>query len=368
MKNKIVIGRFEATTVTVTLITTQLFLNYPRIMMESAWTAAWILSLYLGILSFVIFVIIAKLYSNFDGKDIIEIGEYIGGNIGRIITGLLVLVLLLSIMPLILREFSENMKIISLPTTPISLVTFFFLAGVVMGAYLGLEAIARFSAIAVPIIAIGFIVIILGSSQYFDISRITPVLGNGPNEIFGKNITKVSIYAGLISPILLYPYIKTHKNFKTVGYWSIIISTLFFTTGVLAFSLVYQYPTGTESFLPIYQLARLVDYGSFFQRIESIFVLVWATSALLHLSILMFLTVHVFKKTFKLEYHKPLIFPFAIILYTLSLMLHNLMSSIELETKYYGNYAWNLVFLMPILVLAIAQLKKKRAKKGVQGC
>lgn len=367
MKNKIVLGRFEATAVTISLITTQLFLNYPRTMMESAWTAGWILSLYLGILALIVFAVIAKLYSNFDGKDILDIGEYIGGNIGRIITGLFILVLLLSIMPLILREFSENMKIISLPTTPISFVEFFFLAGILAGAYMGMEAIVRFAAIAVPIIAAGLLIIISGSSQYFDLSRITPVLGNGPIEIFGKSLTRISVYAGLISPILLYPFIKTKRNFKSVGYWSIIISTLFFTIGVLAFSLVYEYPTGTESFLPIYELARLVDYGRFFQRIESIFVLIWAMSALLHLSILMFLTVHIFAKTFSLAYRKPLIFPFAIIVFSLSLMPHNLVSAIDLETNYFRNYAWILSFLMPIVVLAIAQIKKKNTKKGARG-
>ena len=362
MKDKITFGKFEATCVTITLLSTQLFLNLPRMMMEAAWTAAWILTAYISVLAFVLFIVIAKLYKRFEGKDLLDLGEHIGGNIGRIIVGVIVFLFLLYIAPVILREFSENMKIIALPQSPLSFVMLFFLTGMIVAAYLGLEAIVRYSAIIVPVIAAGFLLIIAGSVQYFDISRITPWLGSGPYEIFVKGMPRVSVFAGVILVYLLFPYIKTYKNFKTVGYASIGLSAFFFFIGVLAFSLIYQYPTGTESFLPIYQLARLIDYGRFFQRMESIFVLVWAASALLHLSTLLYLIAYVFKKTFKLEYYKPLVIPFSIIVYTLGFFPHNLISAIELE-KSFRTFAWLVAFLLPIILLVIARFIKKRTKK-----
>jgi len=362
VKDKITFGRFEATCITLTLLSTQLFLNLPRMMMEAAWTAAGILTVYISVLAFILFFVIAKLYKRFEGKDLLDLGEHIGGNIGRIIVGVIVFLFILYIAPVILREFSENMKLIALPQSPLSFVILFFLAGMIVAAYLGLEAIVRYSAIFVPIIAAGYLLIIAGSVQYLDISRITPWLGSGPYEIFVKGMPRVSAFAGIILVYLLFPFIRTNKNFKTVGYASIGLSALFFLIGVLAFSLIYQYPTGTESFLPIYQLARLIDYGRFFQRVESIFVLVWVASALLHLSTLLYLIAYVFKKTFKLEYYKPLVIPFSIIVYTLSFIPHNLISTIELE-KYFRNFAWIVSFLLPIILLVIARFVKKRRKK-----
>lgn len=362
MKGKIEFGKFEAVCMAVTLISAQLFLNLPRVMMEAAWTAAWILTTYISILAFVLFMIIARLYKPFEGKDLLDLGEHIGGNAGRILVGAIVFLFLLYAAPVILREFSENMKTISLPQSPISYVALFFLAGMIIAAYLGIEAIARYSAIVVPIIAIGYLLIIVGSIQYFDISRITPWLGSGPYEIFVKGLPRISMFAGVILVYLIFPFIRTHKNFKTVGYISINLSGVFFLIGVLAFSLIYQYPTGTESFLPIYKLARLIEYGRFFQRVESMFVLIWATAALLHLSLILFLIVYVFKKTFKLEYYKPLVIPFSIIIYTLSFFPHNLISAIELE-KLFRTFAWTVTFLLPIVLLVIARFVKKRTKK-----
>lgn len=366
MKNKIVFGSFEATCITISLITTQLFLNLPRTMMESAWTAGWLLSLYLTILALIFFTIIDQLYKPFRGKDLLDLGEYIGGKIGRIIVGIIVLFFLIYIAPVILREFSENMKIIALNKSPLSFVMLFFLISMIIAAYVGLKAIARFSAIAVPIIAVGYLIIIIGSVNFFDLSRITPWLGSGTYEIFVNGFPKISVFAGVILVPLLYPFIHTRKSFQTVGYGSIILSGLFFFIGVLAFSLIYQYPTGTESFLPIYQLARLIDYGRFFQRVESMFVIVWVASALIHLSTLLYLIAYVFKKTFKLEYYKPLIIPFSIIVYTLAFSTHNLTSTIELE-KHFRNFAWIITFLIPILLLILAKWSKKKDKKEESG-
>ncbi len=363
MKNKIVIGPYEATTVTVALITTQLFLNFPRSMMEIAGTAAWILTIYISILAFIVFYLIIKLYSKFEGKDLIDIGDYIGGSVGRIMVGLPILTLLILFSSIILREFSENMKIIALRYTPISVVSLFFLAAIIVGAYLGIESIARFSGVLVPIIAIGYFSIIIGVSQNFRLSRITPWLGSGAYDIFIKGMPRISVYAGLIAPMLLYPFIKTKKNFKKVSRWSIIASAIFFIAGVIAFSLVYQYPTGTESFLPIYQLARLVSYGRFFQRVESIFVFIWVSAALLHLSTLFFLSIYIFKKTFALKYHRPLLLPMSIVIFTISLMPQSLMESINLEIDYLRNYAWTITFLLPIIVLGIASRVRRENRR-----
>lgn len=363
MKSKVLFGSYESICITITLITTQLFLNLPRTMMEAAWTAGWILTIYVTILALVLFAIISSLYKPFEGKDLLDLGEHIGGKVGRIIIGLITFAFFIYIAPVILREFSENIKIIALNDSPLSFVMLFFLACMIIASYVGLESIVRLSAIIVPIIAIGYLLIIIGSLRYIDLSRITPWMGSGPYEIFVKGAPRVSVFAGVILVYFLYPYYRTRKNFKTIGYTSIIVSGFFFIIGVLTFSLIYQYPTGTESFLPIYQLARLIEYGRFFQRIESIFLIIWVASALFHLSTLLFFIAYVFKKTFKLKYYKPLIIPFAVIVYTLAFLPHNLPSAIKLEGQF-RTFGWSVTFILPIILLLLARLRKPQKKEA----
>jgi len=333
-------------------------------MAESAGTAGWILTIYITVIVLIIFTIVSRLYKKFEGKDILDISEYVGGNIGRIIVGTCFLVYLVFIVSLVLREFGEDLKIIALRSSPISYVISFFLAGMVVSAFFGLEALLRIGVIIVPVVSIGFFIILIGVLQYSDLSRIMPFLGFGPKNIFIDNISRISIYSGLILLLFLPPFIKSHRDFRKIGYVSIGLSSFILTVSVLVFLLVYQYPMATESFLPIFQLARLINYGRFFQRLESLFSFLWIVAALNYLSIGLFLILYIFKKTYKLEYYKPLILPFAVILFTASFIPKNLVAAIELETKFFRNIAWIVVFGMTILLLLIGNVIRRRTVKG----
>lgn len=363
MKNKIVIGNWEVIFVIINMVCVKVFLNFPRVAAEAGGTAGWILILYVSCIVFLIFFIISKLYSPFEGKDLIDIGEQIGGNAGRIIVGSIILTLLLYITPIILREFGENMKIISLAVSPISFVELFLIAGMIVGAYAGIEAIVRYHAISVPIIIITYLLILIAVIPYFNFSNLLPIFGKGIDAVFIKSLSKISFFSELFYLFLLAPFIKTNKNLKFVGYTAIGFSTFFLTINALVYGAVFPYPSSIEGFLPFYQLTRLINYGRFFQRIESIFVLIWGTGALLYLTTGFFFILYVFKKTFKLKYYKPIIIPFIIIVINFSLLPESLTAAIEIETKYFSNYSWIITFAMVILLLGLASLKKG-VKKG----
>lgn len=357
MENKITFGSFETITLLINAITARIFLNVPRPVIENAGTAGWIATIYISILALLLFIVIEKLYSNFQGKDIIEIAQIAGGGFGRVVVGVIIMLLLLYISSIILREYTENMKIIALPTSPISFVTMFFLAGMTCGAYLGIETIVRFHALVVPIIAITYMFLILAVAPYYDFTNLFPLLGNGINTIFIKGFFSVSTFAPMLYLFLVPPFLKTHKIFKKSGYIAWAISSFFLISAALVYSIVIPYPTNLENFLPMFQLARLINYGRFFQRIESVFMLAWAATALMYLSVILFFLLYVFKKTFNLDYYEPLLIPFTVIIYTLSLVPPNLMTAIELETKYYSYFSWFVTFIITILVLMIAKAK-----------
>jgi hypothetical protein len=212
-KNKICFGKWEAAMLLVNMIMTKIFLNFPRVMSETGGTAAWLVALYVSALAGIGFFIIVKLYARFEGKDLLDIGEAVGGTPGRIICGVTALALLIFIVPVILREFSEDMKTIALTVSPISFVELFFLVGMVTGAYAGIESIVRFHAVSVPLIGCGLLLIMGGVGHYVDLSGIFPLLGTGAGQVFGQGFFKLSIYAELFLLFLIPPFIRTHSNF-----------------------------------------------------------------------------------------------------------------------------------------------------------
>lgn len=312
------------------------------------------------------FVFISKLYSPFEGKDIYDVCELLGGSFLRVTAGSVTFLGLVFATFVILREYGENMKIISFKISPLSFVMMFFIICAIIGAYLGLETITRMHAFFSPVIIAGLLFILVGAVNSMDTTNLLPILGEGANHVFGEGILRISLFVPILYLFLVPPYIKTNRNFKIVGYTAIGMSGILVVFTTIVYLLVFPMPTSTESFLPVFQLARLINYGRFFQRVESVFMLIWATTASMYLSLLLFFTGHVFQKTFKLKYRRPLILPLGVIIFSLSFLPPNLVTAIKLETQYFSFVSISIVYVMIPLILLFAYIFRKGPKGAVK--
>lgn len=364
MTDKIRFGRFESILILGNLITVQIFLGYPRRMTELGATAGWMIPLYTFILAFILFFFISKLYSSFEGKDILEVAQIAGGSFGRILVGLIFFINYIFIIPVVLREFGEDVKVFSLTQSPISFVLIFFIVGIMAGSFFGIEAIVRIANFIVPIVALGFFIVVIGNIRYFNFSRMLPIFGKGPYSIFIQALPQISLYSGLSTIFFITPFIGKNKDFKFVSKWSLFLSAIFLTLGSLTYTLVIPYPTCTENLIPYLHLARYVGYGRFFERVESVFVLIWSLAALSYLSVGTFFLVYIIKRTFGLQYYRPLVLPIAIIIFTLCLIPQSLLAAVDLEMSVFRKYGWIVTFGIPLVVLILAKLVERKKEGG----
>ncbi|TYQ18291.1 UNVERIFIED_CONTAM: spore germination protein (amino acid permease) [Acetivibrio alkalicellulosi] len=364
MDNKIIFGRWEATSLMITMISTKAILDFPRLMLEDAASAGWLLSLYVSILALIGFILINKLYKGFSGKDILDISEIVGCAPVKILVGTILLVFLILLTSFSLRLFGELIKAMGFVVTPISFIFLFLFTGILFGAYMGIEALVRFMSIIVPITILSFGIFILAILPKTDINNIFPLLGIGPYDVFVKGSLRLSSYTELIFLFLLIPFIKTHENFKKTGFWAIGICSIVFISITIAFTNLYPYPAAIEEFFPAYQMARIIDYGRFFKRLESVLIITWATIAFMYLSTAFYFILYVFKKTFNLKYYRPLLFPFGILIFVISLLPESLLQTVEFEKMYLRNWGWTVGFALVIILLIIANILKSNKKKA----
>lgn len=198
MERKITFGQWETVCMLITMLTTKVILNYPRGLVSIGGPAAWLVCVYYFLIVTAVFYIISKLYGRFEGKDLIDIGESIGGKPLKIIVGVILLGFIIALMSIYLRTYSEEMKVISLSDSPLSFVTMFFIIGALISSYLGLEGIVRIQAFIIPVVAVVFVIFIIALLPLVEFSNFTPILGTGPKEVFVKSITKLGGYSELI--------------------------------------------------------------------------------------------------------------------------------------------------------------------------
>lgn len=363
MQNRISFGKWEAATLLINLICTKLFLYFARMTVEDAGTAGWIMTIYISILVLILYTILMKLLDKFEGKDLIDISEIAGGKLLRTVTGLVITASLFYLSATVLREFCEDIKVVSLPSSPISYIMMFFTVGIIVGSFLGIEAIIRYHAIIVPVILAGFLIIVLGVIPQMDFTNALPVLGNGTYPILVKGFSRISVFGELMVLFLLPPFIGSSRNVRRVGYIAIGVSSFFLIIGSLAYILTFPYPSNMETFLPVYQLARLINMGRFFERIEAIFVFFWAMAAFIYLTSVFFFMTYAFSKTAGLKYMRPLILPFGIIVFSAAFIPPNLIIVIKMNSQFFSRYAWLVTFVFTGLIL-LAGFVRKNSQKG----
>lgn len=363
MRNRITFGRWETVALLVNLICTNIFLSFTRMMAEDAGSAGWIMTIFVSLAAFFIYFLLMRLFKKFDGKDILEIAEIAGGKLLKIIAGLVISATLFYSTVVFIREFSEDMKVISLPASPLSYVMAFFIIGMAAGCFLGMEAIVRLNAILIPVIAAGYILILIGAIPDMKITNLFPILGTGAKDIIVKGVLRISVFAEILLLFLLPPFLGGYKNVSSSGYIALSFSSVFLTAGSLVYILTFAYPGNLELFLPIYHMARLINLGRFFQRIESLFVLIWAMSALLYLTSLLYFSIYTAAKTAGLKYLDPLILPFAVTVFSAAFIPPNMVVVIKAETNFIYKSEGIALFGFFAVILALANLRK-RPKEG----
>lgn len=166
---------------------------------------------------------------------------------------------------------------------------------------------------------------------------------------------KLSIFSSFLILFLMVPFFKK-RYLKRVGFSTIIISGLLLIWSTLSFILVFPYETAVDKKIPIFQMARHIEFGNYLQRIESIFVLICSICGLMFLCVIFTFIIYVFAKTFDLNRSRPMILPMAIIAFSIVLLLKRL--NIELLGNSMVNLIWLTGMVLPLLIIIIGAIKK----------
>jgi hypothetical protein len=235
-----------------------------------------------------------------------------------------------------------------------------FFVGMTAAAYYGVEAIARISAFLIPILVICFILITIGVIPEFRINNFFPILGEGILSISKGSIIKLNTFSSFIILFLMVPFFKK-QYLKKVGFSYIIISGLLLLWSTLSFILVFPYELAIDKKIPVFQLARHIDFGNIVQRIESISVLISSICGIIFLGALFNFIIYVFVKSLDLQQSKPIILPMAIIIFSLTVLSKRI--NYDFLSSSLVNIACLSGMIIPMILIIVGSIKKV----GIEG-
>ncbi|NLO38569.1 MAG: GerAB/ArcD/ProY family transporter [Ruminiclostridium sp.] len=237
-------GKFgvqEAVSFTTIAITAKVFFSSPTYVVQIVGTSGWLMTLISAFTTGAAFFFVYRLLRLFPGKNIIEINTHVLGNaIGSFFSLLLSFVLLLTA-ALNLREFIEVINVYVLPSSPPDFILYLFVTVLIILSFLGLETLVRFSKLMAYILLAGFLLIIIISVKYFELSNLFPIFGHGFNQTFINGIKRSSAYGEIMIIAVIAKSLHGIKYAKKVSIATLILSACIVTLSLLSFSLIFPY-------------------------------------------------------------------------------------------------------------------------------
>lgn len=364
------IGTLEAIAFMIIVMINRLILNNPKEIIENVGTSAWLNVIVISILAIIFVLIICKLYKNFTGKDILDISEYLGGTFLKKVTAIIFFILFIYVATIVLRSFCDSLQRIYLPNTPITYIMLFFLVGMIIANKLGFSAIVKINVFIVFTILLSIIIIFIAPINFFNFLNLFPIFGNGINETFFSGLTNIFIFSGITYLYFLMPFLKKTEEFKKIAVISIVISSIYLFLSVVNLVGLFSYLMTSEDNFSVLLITRVVKLGSVFERVDTIFLLVWILSFLTYLSFILYFSLHTYKSFTNITNQNVSIYTISALIFGLALLPKNVVEVNFLENTILKVLVLVLLFGFPLILFILAnlkyKLKNKRQKREVE--
>lgn len=354
------IGTISAIMLTLSIAVAYITSSLPRTFINETKSATLINIAYITVIVLFIILLFCNLFKKFPGLDLLDISKYLGGNLLKDIVGTFFIAYFTISSSIMLRNFCEGLVVVYYPLTNYIFVILMFIIAIVLINRLGFSSTLNVSSIVFPIVLISALLLFFGNIDNFNFRRAYPILGDSIYNTFILGLKNIGAFGGICYLYFLPPMLKEPEKFKKIAVISVIVTGLFIFLCVATLLFMFSFFISADEVMPLFSAARYIEFGIFFQRFESVFLLIWIISFCCFLSITCKFSTHIFNKMFNLSDIKPMANIFILLIFGLSLLPQNYAVANFLETSIYRYLRIVVGFILGMTILILANLKKRK--------
>ena len=349
------IGTSEAIAFLTIIIVNFIVLDGAKSVIITTSSSAILNVIYVSAISLLLSYFLFKLLNKFPTFDMLDISNFLGGKLLKLIIGIIFFLYFIFLSATLLKNFAFSLQTIYYPFTNIFFIVLLFLLISTFVCNLKYNAIFRSSLIILPLIILSILFLFFGNIKNFSFNNIFPILGNGVNSTFVLGLSNIFTFQSLLYLLFLPPYLKDVTKLKRVTLVSVILSAFYFLTSVASLLLLFYAYMSNESLMPLYSAVRYIEFGVFFQRLDSLFLIVWIISFISYLSITINICSNILAKTTSLIKNKKISsIIIATLIWVITLVIKNhSISSFLVENIYSYIFFVILGISFAILLLAL---------------
>ena len=352
----------EAIALILIVFINHIILNMPQVILSTCGTSSILNVVYITLITFLVGFILIKLFKPFSNYDIIDICDYLGGKTLKIVIGILCIIYSIIVSSTILRHFTEILKLNYYSNFSIFFLVLLFLVAPAMANMFGNKAIIKSNLIIVIISLIGLCLVFLSSAPNFVLQRALPLLGNGINETFFLGISNIFAFNGLFFLFFLGSALEKKESFNKITYISIGIIGLFLLLAITSLLLSFPFIFSTQELSPVNFMVKNIEYGTFFERPEALFIFIWILAQISYISVVLMVILLIFKKISNIKQPANLSLAFSSFILFAAMIPLDMADIRFFEDILYKNISLIFIFVILFGILIFANIKYKLNK------
>jgi hypothetical protein len=297
--------------------------------------------------------------NKFPTFDLLDISKYLGGNTLKWIIGIAYIAYFIFFAGTLLNIFSSCLKIIYFPLTKIFYIVLLLIIATVISCNMKHNAIYRSCFIFFPFLVISLIFLFLSDIPFYKVEKISLIFGYGIPITFLSGLCNMFAFQALAYIYFMPPMLKEPNKVKKVAVTSIILSCIFLVIATSIVLFMFQGYLDTDELMPLYSAVKYIEFGSFFRKLDSIFVLIWIISFVSYLSITLKFSSNILKKLTNIKNTVSFHYLLAIALFIASIWQKNYAISLYCSNIVYKYSFFILIIGFSFLVLLLATIKQK---------
>lgn len=350
----------EAISLILSVFIAHSIISMPEEILSVTKSATIINLIYVGIIALLISLLICKLIKNFPSSDILDISEYLGGKVFKTIIGFIFIFYFIFSSSILIRNFSEGLKEVFYPMTNIIFIILAFTITCCITSRFEFSTNIKVNLILIPIILFSILFLFIANTKHFSVNRIFPILGDGIYNTFITGLGNLGAFGGIVILYFLPPYLKEPEKFKKITIMSILVAIIYLIVCVGTLLLMFSFLHSIDQILPLYSATRYIEFGTFLQRLEAVFLLIWVLEIACYLSIFTKLSALTLKKICNCNDSKPFSYILSLLVFGVAVIPPNYAVARYLESNVYKYLVFGIVFFLGISILLLANIKKRR--------
>lgn len=364
MESNNCLGKLESISIILMVMINKLILNIPYYIVNLTGNGSVVNIIYIGIIDFIFLLVILKLFQKFENSDIIDVSEYLGGKVLKNIMATISILLFLLVSFITLLDFSNVLHKIYFSQFPIIYILGFFIIGVAIANFIGLKSISRITSFIIPFAIFSILITFIAVFKDLKITSFTPILGESYQKTFIIGLSNTFSMYIMVYYYFLKPFLKNPNDFKKISIISYVISIALLLLTVISMLTIFTSNSSNAPINSLFLLARQVELGTFLQRVDAVFILLWILSIFSYLSFVVFIINRIIKKVSNISNEKMLTFSTCSILFGLALIPFNIAQLNFIEDIIYRYVILIFMLGIGIVLLILANIKLLR-KKGI---